>query len=63
MKNKINILLESIKKDFVSEGIRHLNIPIIRRPDDDKIRDYAEKHKDKLSLIDFAEWVIQNSRR
>jgi len=39
------------------------NIPELKRPDDDAIREYVKYHKDSLSLTDFADWIIKNIKK
>jgi len=36
--------------------------PVLKPPDQEKIREYVNRNKRSLSLVDFADWVVKNIR-
>lgn len=51
--------MEKKENNDITDLLEFEEIPKV--PTEDEIREYVIEHKNKLSLIDFAKWVIKKS--
>jgi len=63
MKGRVPVIVRTMKSEYDSPDVKRLNLPVIRRPDDEQIRQYVKDHEDQFSLTDFADWIIKNSHK
>jgi hypothetical protein len=63
VKNQISNKVALIQDKYISEQVVKLRMPTLIRPSDEAIRQYAKQNSESFSLIDFADWIINNSHQ
>jgi len=61
MKQISQVIEDQILKIKNDPGTEFINIPRLKRPSDDQIREYYKQNENSFSLVDFAQWVVDNS--